>query len=166
MSALTITDVDAVRSEGSLKAPSDASGAASDQQIKSAIRTARTRMIDKITKETYEMVRLWTDVDLTDADKSDQYDAFLSAESCYAVAQLTSKLNAQQLSNTGLIQSIEIGKARQSFVSTDEIAKMAQTWIERGNRALSKYLTVPLQATTQKPDSFTSKKGTFFMGAI
>ncbi len=182
MAALTITDVDAVRSEGSLNAPSAASGAASDKQIKSAIRLARRRMIARLTAVAeqvgtlpavvtdgsiqYNAVLAYTDAQLLEEPYSDQYDSFLHAESCYTIAELCAILNAQQLGATGLIQSIEIGKARQQFVSQDEIAKIRATWESRANRFLSAYAPVQLDDITASPRMFASRKGTFYAGAI
>lgn len=182
MAALTITDVDAVRSEGSLKAPTDASGAASDKQIKSAIRMARRRMIARLTavaqqvgsipavvtdgSVAYNAVLAYTDPQLLEEPYSDEYDAFLHAESCFAIAELCAVLNAQQLSDTGIIQSITIGKAQQAFVSQDELNKIRSTWEARANRFLAPYAPVQLDDNTQAPTMFASRKGTFYAGAI
>lgn len=182
MATLTITDVDAVRSEGSLKAPSESSGAATDRQIQAAIRAARRRMIEKLTyadpsptalpgevisgEVLYEATQAFTDGDLANEDKDEQYDALTHAESCFAIAHLFRKLNSQQLSASGLIQSIEIGKARQSFAAIADTSKLGAEWETEAMRWLTPYITAPVDAMTKAPTSFSSRKGSFYMAGI
>lgn len=164
--SLTITDVDAVRSEGALKAPSEAAGAATDKQIQAAIRAAKRKMLEKIDLTTYDTVRDFSAIALENENNDDEHEAFLHAESCYTLAHLCRKLNAQQLSDTGIIQSIEIGKARQGFASSEEVKKISAVWEQDGNRWLAPYLAVPLDPIQLTPTSFASKNGTFYVGGL
>jgi hypothetical protein len=166
MPTLTITDVDAVRSEGSLRSPSESNGAATNKQLQRAIRAAKRKMVEKIGKDAYETVRDFTSEELDVEANDDKHEAFLHAEACFAVADLIGKISIEQLSATGLIQSMETGKARTSFASSEEVKKISRGWEDDANRWLSSYLAVPTDAVTQEPTSFASRKGSLYVAAI
>ena len=120
MTTPPITDATNVRTIGALNAPTVASGAASDNQVNAAIYDAQMRMVQKVGITVYAAVQAFDDADLEVPANADKQNAFIHAESCFAIAELCHILTAQQLSDTGIIQTVEVGKYRQNFTTSDE----------------------------------------------
>jgi hypothetical protein len=155
---------DTVRSRGALQAPSTDAAAPSNLQIDAAILLAVTLMIALVGRTTYDEVVAWTNEQLAaDPEKQLKKDAYVAAESYFAISKLPAILKNGQMAEGGLTDSTTVGQSTTRFAPVEEGQKIRRDWESLAMKELAPYLAVirtdaegkDLSANTKKKGGFT-----------
>lgn len=151
-----------VQAEGSLLSGSDP-GAPTTEQLTAAINAAYKSMLRQFTLAEYNEATTYAGAD---ADLLLKKECFLHAESSFAIAELTSLLNNQQLVETGFVRQKRIGESTIEFATPEERATVRGVWERKAYAWLASYLTTEILDAEAEQIGFKTKDRKFTLAAF
>lgn len=159
---MALTNVTITRQRGALQSATSA-GVVTDDQVEAAIKLATPRLVQFVGQDNYDTVAGWTPEEISaDLAKEKKKNAYVDAESYFALGFIPDILKNGQMSATGLEQRTIVGESVTEFAPVDEGQKIRRVWESAAFRVLTPYLDI-IKKDSNDDDLSISKGGLTIM---
>jgi hypothetical protein len=135
-----------------------------DTQIDAAIKYATTALKGLSLKVSYDTVLAYTES--SSDEEQAMRAAYVDAESCLALSRLLPVLTGAQLAQTGLVETVTVGKEVRNYVSASTRQAITENWRKQAMEFLAPYLLTSQLDAGGQVDAFVSKDKRISIAAI